>query len=164
MRLQYRLLQPAAHSSDPGFDWEFKVQYNNLGRIGQVLWGSHNLSTKSEATNGTFSVRVPSHKGFEREPVFCQQGGIPRSPFTQNQYGATLGGAPIKEKLFRLSVGKVSACARGPCSRPRFRPLAERGSGLSGNFDYSDQCVSGLRTRWQFAPIRRFGQFFIHNL
>jgi len=39
---QYRLYQPAAHHSDPGFDWEFKVQYNNLGpEWGKFFRGRH---------------------------------------------------------------------------------------------------------------------------
>jgi len=84
------------------------------------------------------------NKVLNANEFFANKAGINRPPFTQNQYGATVGGAPIKDKLFaffswesfRLRQGSVftttvPTCAeRGGCSSSGF------GAG-PGDFDFS---------------------------
>jgi len=87
---------------------EFKVQYNNLGpEWGKFAGGVINLSTKSGTNtwhgsgyeyirnkvfnaNDFFNKQQELSSGQENKPV----------PFTQNQFGATVGGAVIKDKTF----------------------------------------------------------------
>jgi Carboxypeptidase regulatory-like domain len=102
---------------------EFKVQYNNLGpEWGKFAGGVINLSTKSGTNvwhgsaydylrnkvlnaNDFFNKRQELSVGKSNQPP----------PFTQNQFGATVGGAVIKDKTFvfgsyegfRLRTGTV---------------------------------------------------------
>lgn len=87
---------------------EFKVQYSNLGaEWGKFSGGVTNLSTKSGSNNWHGS----GYEYFRNEVLnaneyFYKQGelasGTPnqRPPWTQNQYGAQLGGPVIKDKTF----------------------------------------------------------------
>ncbi len=84
---------------------EFKVQTNNLGpEYGRFAGGVINLSTKS----GTNSFHGSAYE-FLRNKVlnandfFANRGGVARPPFTQNQFGANVGGPVIKDKLFFFS-------------------------------------------------------------
>src|SRR5207253_3085386 len=102
---------------------EFKVQYNNLGpEWGKFSGGVINLSTKSGTntwhgsayeylrnkvfnSNEFFNKRTEIEAGKTNEPP----------PFTQNQYGGTIGGAVVKDRTFvfgsyegfRLRTGTV---------------------------------------------------------
>ena len=102
---------------------EFKVQYNNLGADwGKFSGGVVNLSTKS----GTNSWHGEAHeylrnKALNSNDFFLKQteaaAGQPNEPppYVQNQYGASVGGAIIKNKTFvfgsweqfRLRTGAV---------------------------------------------------------
>jgi len=84
---------------------EFKVQTNNLGpEFGRFAGGVINLSTKG----GTNSFHGSAYE-FLRNKVlnandfFSNAGGVPRPPFTQNQFGGNVGGPVIKDKLFFFS-------------------------------------------------------------
>jgi Carboxypeptidase regulatory-like domain/TonB dependent receptor len=84
---------------------EFKVQTNNLGpEYGRFAGGVINLNTKS----GTNSFHGSAYE-FLRNKVlnandfFSNAGGSPRPPFTQNQFGANVGGPVFKDKLFFFS-------------------------------------------------------------
>src|SRR6266478_1901398 len=84
---------------------EFKVQTNNLGpEYGRFAGGVINLSTKS----GTNSFHGSAYE-FLRNKVlnandfFANRGGVKRPPFTQNQFGANVGGPVLKNKLFFFS-------------------------------------------------------------
>ncbi len=81
---------------------EFKVQYNNVGpEWGKFSGGVINFSTKSGSNewHGT-AYEFLRNKVLNANQFFANAAGIPRSPFTQNQYGASLGGPAVKEKLF----------------------------------------------------------------
>src|SRR6195256_4315687 len=87
---------------------EFKVQYNNLGpEWGKFAGGVINLSTKS-GTNTWHGSGYEYHrnKDFKANDFFNKQqeitSGKPNKPvpFTQNQFGATVGGAVIKDRTF----------------------------------------------------------------
>jgi len=81
---------------------EFKVQTNNLGpEYGRFAGGVINLNTKS----GTNLFHGAAYE-FLRNAVlnandfFANAANIKRPPFTQNQFGANVGGPIKKDKLF----------------------------------------------------------------
>lgn len=81
---------------------EFNVQTNDLGaEYGGFAGGVVNMSTKS----GTNELHGDAYE-FLRNKVlnannfFNNAHNVPTSPFTQNQFGATLGGPVIKNKTF----------------------------------------------------------------
>ncbi len=84
---------------------EFKVQTNNLGpEYGRFAGGVINLSTKS-GTN-TFhgsAFEFLRNKVLNANDFFANSSGIARPPFTQNQFGANVGGPVFKDKLFFFS-------------------------------------------------------------
>src|SRR5205823_3641354 len=102
---------------------EFKVQYNNLGpEWGKFAGGVINISTKS-GTNELHGElyeylrnRVLNSNEFFNKTSELQSGRPNKAPpFTQNQFGGTIGGAAIKNKTFyfgsyegfRLRMGTV---------------------------------------------------------
>lgn len=81
---------------------EFKVQTNNLGpEYGDFLGGVMNMVSKS----GTDSFHGAAYE-FIRNKIlnangwFANHAGLSRVPFTQNQYGANIGGPIIPKKTF----------------------------------------------------------------
>jgi TonB dependent receptor len=81
---------------------EFRVQTNNLGaEFGRFAGGVINMSSKS----GTNSFHGSAYE-FLRNKVlnantfFNNRSGIATPAFTQNQYGANLGGPVVKDKTF----------------------------------------------------------------
>ena len=81
---------------------EFKVQTNNLGpEYGRFAGGVINLSTKSGTNRFHGSAyEFLRNKVFNANDYFDNQRDIARSPLTQNQFGANIGGPVIKDKLF----------------------------------------------------------------
>src|SRR5216683_4767016 len=119
---------------------EFKVQYNNLGpEWGKFSGGVINLSTKSGTNKWHGSAyEFLRNKVLNANQFFANKAGIPRSPFTQNQYGATIGGAPLKDKLFAFFSWEKFSLRQGQVFTTTVPTLAERG----GNF--ADLCTSGF--------------------
>src|SRR5437762_3441462 len=84
---------------------EFKVQTNNLGpEYGRFAGGVINLSTKSgsNAFHGS-AYEFLRNKVFDANDYFSAAAGLPVPAFTQNQFGANVGGPVIKNKLFFFS-------------------------------------------------------------
>jgi hypothetical protein len=87
---------------------EFKVQYNNLGpEWGKFAGGVINLSTKSGTNSWHGSgYEYLRNKVFNSNEYFLKGSQIAAGqknsppPFTQNQFGATVGGPILKDKLF----------------------------------------------------------------
>ena len=87
---------------------EFKVQYNNLGpEWGKFAGGVINLSTKSGTNTWHGSAyEYLRNKVFNANEYFNKNQELSNGksntppPFTQNQYGVTVGGAAIKNKTF----------------------------------------------------------------
>jgi hypothetical protein len=87
---------------------EFKVQYNNLGpEWGKFAGGVINLSTKSGTNTWHGSAyEYLRNKVFNANEYFNKNQELSNGkannppPFTQNQYGVTIGGAVIKNKTF----------------------------------------------------------------
>jgi hypothetical protein len=102
---------------------EFKVQYNNLGpEWGKFAGGVINLSTKSGTNTWHGSAyEYLRNKVFNSNEFFNKKqelaSGLKNQPppFTQNQFGGTIGGAIVKNKTFvfgsyeafRLRTGTV---------------------------------------------------------
>ena len=86
---------------------EFKVQTNNLGpEYGRFAGGVVNLSTKSGSNTFHGSgFEFLRNKVLNANDFFANASNpqIPRSPFTQNQFGANVGGPVFKDKLFFFS-------------------------------------------------------------
>src|SRR6267143_6796836 len=124
---------------------EFKVQYNNLGpEWGKFSGGVINLSTRSGGNEWHGSAyEFLRNKVLNANQFFANAAGIARSPFTQNQYGATVGGAAIKEKLFFFFSWESFSLRQGTVFTTTVPTLEDRGSGASGNFDFS---AAGLPT------------------
>src|SRR5690242_9733058 len=119
---------------------EFKVQTNNLGpEYGRFAGGVINLSTKS----GTNSFHGSAYE-FLRNKVlnandfFANQGGVARPPFTQNQFGANVGGPVLKDKLFFFSSYEGFRQRKGSIFGPTWVPTAAERNG-----DFSQIGTSG---------------------
>lgn len=125
---------------------EFKVQYSNLGpEWGKFSGGVMNFSTKSGTNtwHGT-AVEFLRNRVLDANEYFLKaseiENGEPNKapPFTQNQFGASVGGAIIKDKLFvfgsyegyRARIGAV------------FSSIVPTASELTG--DFSDLCKTGF--------------------
>ena len=81
---------------------EFKVQTNNLGpEYGRFAGGVINLTTKSGTNqiHGTVYEFI-RNKVLNANDFFDNRNGVPRPPFTQNQFGGNVGGPVLKDKLF----------------------------------------------------------------
>jgi hypothetical protein len=107
---------------------EFKVQYNNVGpEWGKFSGGVINFSTKSGSNewHGT-AYEFLRNKVLNANEFFANAAGIKRPPFTQNQYGATLGGPAVKEKLFFFFSWETFALRQGTVFTTTVPTLAER--------------------------------------
>ncbi|HEX6804914.1 MAG TPA: carboxypeptidase-like regulatory domain-containing protein [Terriglobales bacterium] len=84
---------------------EFKVQTNNLGpEYGRFAGGVINLSTKSGTNAFHGSVyEFLRNKVFDANDFFSARAKLPIPAFTQNQFGANVGGPVIKNRLFFFS-------------------------------------------------------------
>src|SRR6266849_4568507 len=111
---------------------EFKVQDNNVGpEWGKFSGGVINFSTQSGSNEWHGSVyEYLRIKVLNANQFFANAAGIKRSPFTQNQYGATLGGTAVKEKLFFFFSWERFSLRQGTVFTTTVPTLAER----SGDF------------------------------
>jgi len=81
---------------------EFRVQTNNLGpEFGRLAGGAINLTTKS----GTNTFHGSAYEFFRNRALnantfFNNRAGVQRPAFSQNQYGANVGGPVVKDKTF----------------------------------------------------------------
>jgi hypothetical protein len=125
---------------------EFKVQDNNLGpEWGKFAGGVINLSTKSGTNTWHGSAYdYLRNKVFNANEFFNKNseiaGGVKNEPppFTQNQFGATVGGAIIKNRTFVFGSYEGFRLRTGTPFNTTVPTLAERGG------DFSDLCSSGF--------------------
>jgi len=112
---------------------EFKVQTNNLGpEYGRFAGGVINLSTKS-GTN-TFhgsGFEFLRNRVLNANDFFANSSGIARPPFTQNQFGANVGGPVLKDKLFFFSAYDGFRQRKGSIFQTWVPTAAERGGDFS---------------------------------
>ncbi len=81
---------------------EFRVQTNNLGpEFGRFSGGTINLTTKS-GTNGFHGSAYEffRNRSLNANTFFNNRAGVDRPAFSQNQYGANVGGPVIRDKTF----------------------------------------------------------------
>src|SRR5216683_3871290 len=127
---------------------EFKVQYNNLGpEWGKFAGGVINLSTKSGTNTWHGSAyEYLRNKVFNSNEFFNKNlelsSGKSNSPppFTQNQYGVTIGGAAIKDKTFAFFSWEAFRLRSGTVFSTNVPTAAERtgdfsAAGLSTIYD-----------------------------
>jgi hypothetical protein len=129
---------------------EFKVQDNNLGpEWGKFAGGVINMSTKSGTNtwhgtgyeyirNKVFNANEYFHKNSEIDATPATSNQPP--PFTQNQFGAAIGGAAIKNKTFAFFSYEGFRLRTGTPFNTTVPTVAERGG------DFSDLCTSGFNT------------------
>jgi Carboxypeptidase regulatory-like domain len=126
---------------------EFKVQYNNLGpEWGKFAGGVINLSTKSGTNSWHGSgYEYLRNKVFNANEYFNKRQELSSDlsntppPFTQNQYGATIGGAPIKDKTFAFFSWEAFRLRSATVFSTNVPTPAERGEGTlnPGVYDFS---------------------------
>jgi hypothetical protein len=118
---------------------EFKVQYNNLGpEWGKFSGGVINLSTKSGSNQWHGSAyEYLRNKVFNSNEYFLKGSQIKAGkkneppPFTQNQYGATIGGPAVKDKTFFFFSWEAYRLRSGTVFTTTVPTIAERGGDFS---------------------------------
>src|SRR5882724_3883147 len=118
---------------------EFKVQYNNLGpEWGKFSGGVINLSTKSGTNtwhgSGYDYLRnrvLNSNEFFNKRQQISLGQKNQAPPFTQNQFGGTIGGAVIKDKTFVFFSYEGFRLRTGTVFTTTVPTLAERGGDFS---------------------------------
>jgi len=119
---------------------EFKVQYNNLGpEWGKFAGGVINLSTKSGTNTWHGSAyEYLRNKAFNANEYFNKQQEVSTGhsntppPFTQNQFGADIGGAVIKDKTFVFFSWEAFRLRSGTVFSTNVPTAAERTGDFSG--------------------------------
>ena len=81
---------------------EFRVQTNNLGpEFGRLAGGAINLTTRSGTNEFHGSAyEFLRNKVLNANTFFNNKAGVARPAFTQNQYGANVGGPVKRDKTF----------------------------------------------------------------
>lgn len=88
---------------------EFRVQVNNIEpEFGQAANGVISFTTKtgSNQFHGT-AYEYLRNRVLNANTFFGNKSGLPRAAFTQNQFGANLGGPVIKDKTFFFLLTRV---------------------------------------------------------
>jgi hypothetical protein len=125
---------------------EFKVQYSNLGpEWGKFAGGVINVSTKSGTNvwHGS-GYEYLRNKIFNSNEFFNKNSEIKAGtsnqppPFTQNQFGATIGGPVIKDRTFAFFSYEGFRLRTGTPFNTTVPTNLERGG------DFSDLCTSGF--------------------
>jgi len=129
---------------------EFKVQDNNLGpEWGKFAGGVINMSTKSGTNtwhgtgyeylrNKVFNANEYFHKNSEINGTPPTSNQPP--PFTQNQFGAAIGGPVLKNKTFAFFSYEGFRLRTGTPFNTTVPTLSERQG------DFSDLCLTGFNT------------------
>lgn len=132
---------------------EFKVQTNNLGpEYGRFAGGVINLTTKSGTNqfHGSFYEFI-RNRVLNANDFFANRGGIPRPPFTQNQFGVNGGGPIVHDKLFFFGAYEGFRLRKGsifttwvPNDAERSGDFSSTGtSGTSSSLTIYDPTTSG---------------------
>ena len=125
---------------------EFKVQYNNLGpEWGKFAGGVINISTKSGTNTWHGSAYeylrnkvLNSNEFFNKNSELANGQKNEAPPFTQNQFGATIGGAAIKDKTFAFFSYEGFRLRTGTPFNTTVPTTNERQG------DFSDLCTTGF--------------------
>src|SRR2546421_1904407 len=120
---------------------EFKVQYNNLGpEWGKFSGGVINLNTKSGTNTWHGSAYeylrnrvLNSNEFFNKRQEITLGDKNQAPPFTQNQFGGTVGGAVIKDKTFAFFSYEGFRLRTGTVFTTTVPTAAERTGNFSGS-------------------------------
>ena len=142
------------------------MQYNNLGpEWGKFSGGVINLSTKSGTNTWHGSAYdYLRNKVFNSNEYFNKGTQIASGetneppPFTQNQFGATIGGAVFKNRTFVFGSYEGFRLRTGTVFNTTVPTLAERTG------DFSDQCLSGFTGPGGICGDKDSSGNFIHQL
>src|SRR5207237_9285184 len=109
-----------------------------------------NLSTKSGSNSFHGSAyEFLRNKAFDANDFFSARAGLPVPAFTQNQFGANVGGPVIKNKVFFFSSYEGYRLRKGSTLTTSVPTLAERNGDFSASgfpiYDLltSSSCASG---------------------
>src|SRR5271157_3667628 len=122
---------------------EFKVQTNNLGPdFGRTAGGLINLTTKtgSNSLHGA-AYEYLRNKVLDANDFFLNKGGVPVPPFTQNQFGANLGGKIKTDKLFFFSSYEGFRQRLGQAITGTVPTAAEKQGDFSATLDSSGKVI-----------------------
>ena len=112
---------------------EFQVMANDIpAEFGGTMDGVMNIATKPGTDQIHFGAyEYIRNKVLNANTFFSNRAGLPRTPFTQNQYGLN-GGAPIKRgKTFVYGAWEEFTQRTGATSTASVPTLAERGGDFS---------------------------------
>jgi len=143
---------------------EFKVESNNIGpQFGATGGGIVNLVTRSggNAFHGT-AYEFLRNKVMNANTFYGNKEGLSVPPFTQNNYGAAVGGPIVKDKAFFYFSWEGFALRQGNTFATTIPTAAQRtgdfsAAGLNpiydpcaGNVNAQNTCVSTPAQRTQF--------------
>ena len=113
---------------------EFQVMSHSVGpEYGGTLNGVINLSSKS----GTNEFHGAAYEYFRNKVLnastfFSNKAGLPRPAYSQNQFGATMGGPIIKNKTFVFLAFEGNRIRSGVTNTVTMPTAAQRGGNFSG--------------------------------
>ena len=113
---------------------EFQVMSHSVGpEYGGTLNGVINLSSKS----GTNAFHGAAYEYFRNKVLnastfFSNKAGLPRPAYSQNQFGATMGGPIIKNKTFVFLAFEGNRIRSGVTNTVTMPTVAQRGGNFSG--------------------------------
>ena len=113
---------------------EFQVMSHSVGpEYGGTLNGVINLSSKS----GTNEFHGAAYEYFRNKILnastfFSNKAGLPRPAYSQNQFGATMGGPIIKNKTFVFLAFEGNRIRSGVTNTVTMPTVSERGGNFSG--------------------------------
>ncbi len=139
---------------------EFRIETNDVStEYGRFAGGVINMSTKSgtNAIHGTVYEYI-RNKVLNANDFFSNGAGIARAPFTQNQYGVTLGAPIKKDKIFnffswegfRLSTSRT-AIYTVPTAAERAGDFSAIPGGIYDPYTTTLNPATGQYTRTQFT-------------
>jgi hypothetical protein len=112
---------------------EFQVMSHNVGpEYGGTLNGVINIATKSGTNqfHGT-AYEYMRNTVLNASTFFANKGGIPRPAYHQNQFGFTVGGPVIKNKIFFFAGYEGNRVRQGNTNTLTVPTAAERGGDFS---------------------------------
>jgi hypothetical protein len=137
---------------------EFRIQTNTVSpEYGRFAGGVINMSTKSGTNKVHGSLyEYLRNKVLDANDYFSNESGIPRAPFTMNQFGATLGAPIKKDKTFNFFSWEGFHLRTATTSVYTVPTAAERAGNFAGAANIYDpdtttfNPVTGTYSRQQF--------------
>jgi hypothetical protein len=122
---------------------EFRVQTNsNSAEFGRFIGGVINMASKG-GTNNFHGSAYEFYRGkqLNANDYFANRQGVERPRFTQNQYGGSLGGPVLKDKLFFFGSYEAFRQRQGRFFQQSVPSLAFRNGDFSNFRNSSGQLI-----------------------